>query len=69
MHARLVANVLRPRDAERLRRFEEGCKRALEACSGPPLTDAEHNDLARRLGRPDLQRDLQRDLPLGPDAA
>lgn len=55
--------------ASKARRFEEGCRKALEACNGPALTDAEHNDLARHLGRPDLQRELQDPLDLGPSAA
>jgi len=50
-------------------RFERGCREAIEAADHGPKTDAEHNALAEKLGRPDLVRDLQDDLPLGPPAA
>lgn len=52
-----------------LERFQAGCRRALETLSGPGPTDAEHNELARQLGRPDLVRELQDELPIGPGAA
>lgn len=61
---------MKPTYTERLRaqeRFYLGCRAALDACTQPgPQTDAEHNDLARRLGRPDLERDLQPTLILEP---
>lgn len=51
----------RARHAERLRRLERfyrGCREALDALrQSAPLTDVEHNALARKLGRPDLVRD------------
>jgi len=49
-----------------LMRFKRGCREALRLCDEPGATDAEHNELARRLGRPDLVRDLQTDLDLEP---
>jgi hypothetical protein len=50
-------------------RFLRGCREALDACDNGPKTDAEHNELARRLGRPDLVRELQNELPMGPTVA
>jgi hypothetical protein len=49
-----------------LMRFRRGCREALRLCDEPGATDAEHNDLASRLGRPDLRRELQTDIDLEP---
>jgi hypothetical protein len=50
-------------------RFLRGCRAALEACDQGPKSDAEHNELARQLQRPDLERELQDELPMGPTVA
>lgn len=56
-------------ERERLDTFRRGCAAALEALKGPPITDAEHNELADRLGRPDLRRELQGELAIEPGNA
>jgi hypothetical protein len=49
-----------------LMRFRRGCREALRLLDEKGASDPEHNELARRLGRPDLVRDLQTDIDLEP---
>lgn len=57
------------RREQRIAAFERRCREAIEAADHGPKTDAEHNRLALCLGRPDLTRDIDPELPLGPSAA
>jgi hypothetical protein len=49
-----------------LMRFRRGCREALRLLDEKGATDAEHNELASQLGRPDLRRELQTDIDLEP---
>lgn len=53
------------RREDRVIAFRRRCQEAIAACDQGPKSDAEHNCLALDLGRPDLARDIDPELPLG----